>query len=249
MPADMSRWSFPLSWTVVCRRRIRRPLQRPRHPAACHNRPRERSLSNPVGDGPAGESMELRDHVAGGVHGPQGGLGVQMLRNRRWWARCPAVQPFRLALIADEGISDRLQPLEIGRGIELAAEHPLAEVVPLREEPGPELEARDLPGAGLVDEGLQGSVRGQDRQAGLLLALAGQSRHLIGDRQQHARLEAHTHFSADYRGRVGDRRWYPQRGDLYVETDEDARICRRPHDDLVDNAVHELLEIPDGRPA
>jgi hypothetical protein len=70
--------------------------------------------------------------------------------------------------------------------------------MPLREEPGPELEARDLPGSGLVDECLQGGVCGQDREGGLRLARAGVGRHLVGDRQQHARLQTHVHLSADY---------------------------------------------------
>jgi hypothetical protein len=43
----------------------------------------------------------------------------------------PAVQPFRLALIPDDRIPDRLLSLEIGRGVELAPGHSLAEVVPL----------------------------------------------------------------------------------------------------------------------
>jgi hypothetical protein len=42
------------------------------------------SLCNPVWDGAAGESMELRDHAAGSVYRPQGRIGAQQLRDR-WW--------------------------------------------------------------------------------------------------------------------------------------------------------------------
>jgi len=79
--------------------RPRAPPPAPTHGGPCGlPRPSSRApLSDPVGDGPAGEPMELRDHVASGVHGPEGGLGVQTLRDRWWWARRPPVQPFSLA--------------------------------------------------------------------------------------------------------------------------------------------------------
>jgi hypothetical protein len=186
----------------------------------------ERSLSDPVGDGPAGESMALRDHVAGCVHGPQGRLGVHVFRDHSW-AHCPAIQPFRLALIADQSVSDRLQPLAIGCGVELAAEHPLAKVVPLREEPGPELEARDLPGTGVVDK----RTRGQRARSGSIDRTPPRARQPEppSHRRPPAVREAPGACSilSQFRGRSATVGSNLQRGNLCVATDENARISGR----------------------
>src|SRR5438552_14489672 len=85
-----------------------------------------------------------------------------------------------------------MEPLQLGRGIELAAQHSLAEVMPLREEPRAQVDARDLLGSGLVDERFQSGVRRQNGQ-GVGLERAGLGRHLVGNRQQHARLETYDH--------------------------------------------------------
>jgi hypothetical protein len=77
-----------------------------------------------------------------------------------------------------------MQPLKVRRSVELLPQGPLAQVVPLGEEPGPLVEASDLLPAELVHHGLEGRVRRQDREPGEPLVLRGSAGHLVGQAQE-----------------------------------------------------------------
>src|SRR6266498_3383938 len=81
-----------------------------------------------------------------------------------------------------------MQSLQVWGGLELPPQGPLAQVVPLGEEPGPLVEALDLLPAELVHQGLEGRVGSQDRERGEPLVLRGSPGHVVGQSQEPPRV-------------------------------------------------------------
>jgi hypothetical protein len=133
--------------------------------------------------------VELDDDASGRLHCPPGCLRPEPagrdFGRRRGGA---TVQAFRLAAGAQEGVAKRVEPLEAGRRLELPPEGPLAQVVPLGQEPAPVVEARDPLTAKPVHQGLESSVGCQDRQGRVTGILGGPTGHLLGQGQELGRL-------------------------------------------------------------
>ena len=98
------------------------------------------------------------------------------------------VEPLRWPAEAGDPVPERMQSLQVRRGVELPSQGSLAQVVPLGEEPGPLVEALDLLPAELVHQGLKGRVGGQDRERGEPLVLTGSPGHVVGQPQEPSRV-------------------------------------------------------------
>jgi len=77
-----------------------------------------------------------------------------------------------------------VEPLEVGRRLELLPEGPFAQVVPLGQEPGPVVEALDPLTAKPVHQGLESCVGCEDRQGRVTRILGGSTDHLLGQGQE-----------------------------------------------------------------
>ena len=88
--------------------------------------------------------MELGDHSPGRLHSPPRFPGPDFGRDLRRRRQGPAVEPLGLAPEPERRVAQGLQTLQVGRRLELASERSLAEIVPLRQEPSPVVETRDL---------------------------------------------------------------------------------------------------------
>ena len=124
--------------------------------------------------------MELLDHPAGCVDGLPCRFDKERRSHLRGRGRRPAVQALRRPDEAGDVVAERMQPLEVRRSVELPPQGPLAQVMPLGEEPGPLVEASDLLPAELVHEGLESRVRRQDREPDEPIVLRDSAGHLVG---------------------------------------------------------------------
>jgi hypothetical protein len=111
--------------------------------------------------------MKLLDHPAGCVDRPTCRLDREHLGHLRRRGRRTAVEPLRRPAEAGDPVPERMQTLQVRRGVELSPQGPLAQVVPLGEEPGPLVEVLDLLPAELVHQGLENRVGRQDRERGV----------------------------------------------------------------------------------
>ena len=104
--------------------------------------------------------MELPDHPPGCLYGPPSRLrAVNVGGNFRRRGSGTAVQPLGLSAVTDDGVPHGLQALQVGGRLQLPPQNPLAEVMPLRKEPGPVVEALNLYAPEAVDRGFEGGMR------------------------------------------------------------------------------------------
>jgi hypothetical protein len=162
------------------------------------NRPTPVRRLEPVRKSPAGGRVELGDHSPGRLHSPPRFPGPDFGRDLRRRCLGPAVQPLWLAPEPERRVAKALQALQVGRRLELPSERSLAEIVPLRQEPSPVVEARDLFSPHLVHQSLQGAVRCQHcghRPAPTITRTGGE---LVGDREKlSARIVLRSHSLQD----------------------------------------------------
>ena len=140
--------------------------------------------SQPVRKFPAGRRVEFGDHSPGRLHSPPRFPGPDLGRDRRRRRLRPAVQPLGPAAEPERRVAKGLQAFQVGRRLELASERSLAQIVPLRQEPSPVVEAGDLFSPHSVHESLQGALRCQHcghRPAPTITRTGGQ---LVGDREK-----------------------------------------------------------------
>src|SRR6058998_2520732 len=91
----------------------------------------------------AGGPVELGDHPAGRLNGPAGVFGSDLPGRIGRRGGRPAVQPFRVAAVSDNRVTEGLDPLEVGGRLQLASDRSLTQVMPLGEEPSAVVEAWD----------------------------------------------------------------------------------------------------------
>ncbi len=103
-----------------------------------------------------GGPIELSDQPPSPLHSPPRIHRSHFGRGFRG-RRCGAtVQPLRFAPRPERRVAKGLQALQVAGGLELPSERPLAEIVPLRQEPRAVVEARDFLPAQLVHQGFEG---------------------------------------------------------------------------------------------